>query len=121
MRWPLPALCQGGSSFSQISLSLRGQRVWKQQPLGGFSALGTVPLSLMRFCSAAGLGMGNRLPCTPCSGPSPLQYLSDRFLRCLWQGGDFVPGQYPAGALVGTGGHVLPAPCYPVVVAHAVK
>ena len=38
----------GGSSVSQTAPSLRGQRVWKTQPLGGSAALGMSPPSRIR-------------------------------------------------------------------------
>ena len=38
----------GGSVVSQIAPILRGQRVWKTQPLGGSAALGISPSSRIR-------------------------------------------------------------------------
>ena len=48
IRWPASTSTSGGSVVSQIAPSLRGQRVWKTQPVGGFAALGISPSSLIR-------------------------------------------------------------------------
>ncbi len=42
MRWKFGPSCHGGSCVSQISPTLRGQRVWKRQPDGIFTALGVL-------------------------------------------------------------------------------
>src|SRR5260221_870415 len=46
-----------GSSVRQRSKTY-GQRVWKRQPLGGFTGLGTSPLRMMRWRAAPGSGTG---------------------------------------------------------------
>ena len=50
---PPPTSASGGSTSSQIAPSLRGQRVWKTQPEGGFAADGMSPESLMRVCAGS--------------------------------------------------------------------
>src|SRR5256885_149294 len=57
--WPVSASASGGSVVSQIAPSLRGQRVWKGQPLGGLAALGISPSRRMRLRGGgAGVGTG---------------------------------------------------------------
>src|SRR3989442_1126383 len=51
MKWPGSSSARGGCSCSQMAPILRGQRVWKTQPVGGLTALGTSPSSRMR-CSS---------------------------------------------------------------------
>ena len=50
-----PGLCSisGGTSLAQIGNCAIGQRVWKTQPLGGWSGVGMSPVSRMRRSSSA--------------------------------------------------------------------
>src|SRR3546814_5277476 len=48
MRWPGLGSTTGGTSVSQTAPILRGQRVLKTQPLGGFVTDGRLPSRMMR-------------------------------------------------------------------------
>ena len=48
----------GGATVVQTFLSAIGQRVWRWQPVGEFSGLGTSPLSMMRLRRTVGSGIG---------------------------------------------------------------
>src|SRR5262249_41020879 len=56
--WPASSRRAGGTSRSHTEPTLRGQRVWNGQPLGGSAADGTGPSRRIGSTCASGSGTG---------------------------------------------------------------